>query len=131
MKKSLARSFRVFLLLAILVPLSACSENDLPKYVVLNELRILGLVAHDPEVDAGGGTTITPIISDVTESTALTFEVTGCIALSPVDSNCDGNPTATTIQTGTLNTGDMTAARHFTGAASSFTVNVPAAAVIY
>jgi hypothetical protein len=111
--------------------LTGCMPDNLPKYNELNSLRILALIASAPEVDASGSTTITPILSDITETTALTFEAAGCIPLTSADSSCAGNPTVTTLQTGTLNSGDMVAARSFTGAATAFNVTVPASAVIF
>lgn len=108
-----------------------CSPDNLPKYDELTGLRILALVATSPEVDAGGSTTITPIVSDITETTALSYEAVGCVAITSVDTSCTGNPTATALQNGTLNSGDMTAARSFTGSAASFTVTIPSAAVIF
>ncbi|MGZ5278856.1 MAG: hypothetical protein ACXWC9_02875 [Pseudobdellovibrionaceae bacterium] len=111
--------------------LNGCMADNLPKYNRLESLRILALVATAPEVDAGGTTTITPILSDIVETTSLTYEAIGCISLTSVDTSCSGNPTALAIQAGTLNSGDMTPARSFTGTATAFTVLIPAAGVIF
>ncbi len=119
----------LYLLLA--TALTACMDDTLPKYNQLESLRVLALIASAPEVDAGGSTTITPILSDTHETTSLSFEATGCISVTSAESSCTGNPTATSIQTGTLNSGDMTAAKGFTGAATAITVNIPASAVIF
>jgi len=111
--------------------LSGCMADSLPKYNRLESLRILALVATAPEVDAGGTTTIIPILSDITEATALTYEAVSCISITSVDTSCSGNSTALIIQAGTLNSGDMIPTRSFTGAAASFTVPIPAAGVIF
>lgn len=110
---------------------TACMSDKLPKYSELSGLRILALVAATPEVDAGGSTTITPLVSDINETTSLSYEATGCIPVTTADSSCSGNSTATSLASGTLSTGDMTTAKAFTGSAAAFTVNVPAAGVIY
>lgn len=122
---------KIFLTFLSLQLLTGCMADNLPKYNELTGLRVLALVASNPEVDAGGSTTITPILSDITETTSLTFESTGCIPLTSVDTSCTGNATATTLATGTLNAGDMTAARSFTGAATAVAVTVPAAGLIF
>jgi len=122
------------LIVFFLIPLLSCSKDQLPKYTELKELRVLALIANPPEVDAGASTTITPVISDITESSSLTYEALGCIdpgVSAGAEPTCSGNPTAVTLQTGTLNTGDMAANRSFTGSAVSFTVNLPAAGVIF
>lgn len=109
----------------------ACSSNDLPVYTELNSLRILALVASQPEVSAGGTTSITPLLSDITESSSLTYVAEACIPASSSDFTCTGNATKQSVSSGTLNTGDMTSARLFTGAASSFNVTVPSSGTIF
>lgn len=114
--------------------MSSCSKDNLPKYVELHELRVLGLIASSPEVDAGGSTTITPLISDVTETTSLSYEAVGCIepALGlGAEPTCDGNSTAVALQSGVLNSGNMVAAKGFTGTATSFSVTTPGAGVMF
>jgi len=123
--------FKIILMTGTALGLTGCQADNLPKYNRLESLRILALVASVPEVDAGGTTTITPIVSDITETTSLTYEAVGCISLTSVDTSCSGNPTALTIQAGTLNSGDMIPTRSFTGAAASFTVPIPATGVIF
>jgi hypothetical protein len=117
-----------------LVLLFGCSENKLPKYVELRELRVLGLIAEPPEVDAGGVSMITPVLSDITESTALTYEAVGC--LDPgvsvgAEATCAGAPSAVSLSSGSLTTGDMTKARGFTGLATPFSVTAPASSLIF
>jgi hypothetical protein len=121
---------KIFFLLTISALLS-CNRPDLPEYDELEGLRILGLIASSPEVDAGGTTTITPILSDINETTALTYEALACISITGVDTSCDNNPTTVNLQNGTLNSGDMTAARGFTGSADPIAVVVPSSAIIF
>ncbi len=114
--------------------LVSCSKDELPKYTELRELRILGLIANPPEVAAGGSTTITPVISDITETTSLSYEAVGC--LDPgvgigAEPTCENSASAVAIQSGTLNSGDMTAAKGFTGSAASFPVTVSATSIIF
>ncbi len=109
----------------------SCSNNDLPIYTELNGLRILSLVASQPELDAGGSTVITPILSDINETTSLNYVAEACIPVSSFDSTCDGNATKVSLGSGALNTGDMTSAKFFTGAATNVNVTVPASGVIY
>jgi hypothetical protein len=119
--------------LVILISLMsfACMDSNLPIYTELNSLRILALVSSNPEVDAGGSTTITPILSDITETSALNFVAEACIPLTSSDSSCEGNSTKVSVSSGTLNSGQMTAARSFTGAATAVNVTVPASGTIY
>ncbi len=124
----------VFLLSLFLGVFSGCGENKLPKYIELRDLRVLGLIAEPPEVDAGGVTTITPVLSDIGETTSLTYEAIGC--LDPgvsvgAEASCVGAPSAVSLSSGILNSGNMTQTRGFTGTATSFSVTVPASSVIF
>lgn len=122
----------MFIFLSFL--LTSCDEDKLPKYSELRDLRILALIASQPEINAGATTTITPIISDITETTNLTYEAVSC--LDPgvgigAEPTCDGSSSAIALQSGTLNSGNMTAAKSFTGAATAFSVTVPASNIIF
>lgn len=111
--------------------LTSCMEDNFKKYVELGELRILGLVASQPEVNPGASVTITPWISDINNSSALTYSWVACVdpgVSRGADPDCDGNSTATAVQSGsvtTLATGDT-----FTGAADSFSVTIPATILV-
>lgn len=130
MKKSTLLSF-----LTLTINLAACTDSKLPKYVELNDLRVLTLISDKPEVNPGETVTITPIISDVNETTGLTYESFGCIdpgiALG-ASATCLGNPTKLSLSQGAITTAtnpDM--AQNFTGAAPTFTAAIPVEAIIF
>lgn len=121
-----------------LILLSSCGEEKFKKYVLLEDTRILGLIAEDTANIPGDGTrysevlpgtpvTITPWVSDLTESTSLQFEWQACVDPGlnyGVEPSCAGNSTATALTTGTVTTLNTTST--FSGAADSFTVTPPA-----
>jgi hypothetical protein len=124
-----------FLLATSLLSLGSCVDSKLPKYIELSGLRILTLVASTPEVDAGSTVTITPVISDINETTSITYEAYGCIdpgvALG-AKPTCDGNQTKTLLSQGTITSASNSEmAQNFTGNAPSFTATIPANAVIF
>lgn len=111
-----------------------CSEGKLAKYSELRGLRVLGLVASPPEVAAGGTATITPILSDLTEGVDLSFVAKAC--LDPgisygSEPSCAGQSSEVSLASGTMNTGDMTPGRAFTGEGTSFAVTAPSSEVIF
>lgn len=117
------------------VGLLSCTDSKLPKYVELNSLRVLALIADKPEVNPGETVTITPLISDINETTSLTFEAIGCvdpgISLG-AEPSCKSNPTKTTLDQGTItstSTNDM--AQNFTGATTAFSAVIPMDAIIF
>lgn len=128
---------KYFLLISLFI-LCSCGEENFKKYVALEELRILGLVAEDNVNVPGDGTryaevlpgttvTITPWVSDVNETTGLQFEWQACVDAGlnyGVEPSCADNPTATAVTTGTVTT--LNTAATFSGAADSFTVTPPA-----
>ena len=50
----------------ILFIASGCTSNDLPIYSHLDSLRVIALIADQPEVAPGTTVTITPYMSDAT-----------------------------------------------------------------
>jgi hypothetical protein len=110
----------------ILLFLAGCSDTNLPKYSQLSGLRILALKAQPAEVNPGETVTITPVVSDVTEATQLSYSAFTCmdsgIALG-AEPTCNGNPTKVTLTSGSIST--LTAIKAFTGLADSITVTVP------
>lgn len=124
--KSTKITFKSVLLLSLSSTLFSCQKNNLPKYNELQNLRVLALVADKPEVDAGTQVTITPIVSDLLETTQLQFTAVACIdpglALG-ADPSCDKAVTKDIINLTTITT--LTTAKAFTGAANSFSFTVP------
>ncbi len=122
-------------LFVFLVFLSSCMDSKLPKYVELNSLRVLSLISDKPEVQPTNSVTITPIISDITETSTLSYQAVGCIdpgvALG-VEPTCTSNPTKLSLAQGTITSAsnsDM--AQNFTGTAPSFIVVIPTDTVIF
>ncbi len=119
---SLAGSLAVFL--------TGCSDDDLPKYVELKELRVLALQAGAAgglaEASPGDNMTITPYISDYYGGVqALTYEAVACVDPGiqvGAEPSCTGVP-------GAVNVGAGVAAAPVTsrtGSTTSFVVAIPA-----
>lgn len=129
------KTISVILIFFLCLFFVSCMDSKLPKYVELNELRVLSLIADKPEANPGETVTITPIISDINETSSLTFEAFGCIdpgvALG-AQPTCAGNPTSLSLATNTITAGsnaDM--AQNFTGAGPTFSAIVPMDAIIF
>jgi hypothetical protein len=118
-----------FLVLTLLF--SSCSDQTLPKYNVLDRIRILALVANKPEANPGELVQITPIVSDVTETSALSFEAYGCldhgVALG-AEPSCANSSSKISLSSGSINV--ITSARAFTGEANSFSLTLPSSSEI-
>lgn len=100
-----------------------CSK-DLPESSKLDGLRVLALIASEPEVNSGASVTVTPLVSDVTGGgRSLEYVVTACrdpgVSIGAVPS-CEGDPSAVS-SSGSFTFGSAS----LTGAAPSFTVSVP------
>lgn len=113
----------------------SCMDSKLPKYVELNELRVLSLMSDKPEVNPAESVTITPIISDINETTSLSYEAFGCIdpgVAQGAEPTCNANPTKIVLAQATItaaSNADM--AQNFTGAAPPFSATMPLDAVIF
>lgn len=110
----------------LFVILASCSDQNLPKYNVLDRLRIIALEANRPEESPGQSIQITPIVSDITESIALSFEAYGCIDQGislGAEPSCANNNSKTTLGSGTIST--LSAARAFTGEANAVSLTLP------
>jgi hypothetical protein len=111
--------------------LAACSSKNLPDYVKLGELRVLGLVADKPEVNTGTTVTLTPLLSDLNgKGRALTYSAEACndpglgYGAQP---SCDGAPSRLALATDVPVTG-LTAPNYTAAATSTLAVTVPASA---
>jgi len=110
---------------------SGCMDGDFKKYVELGELRILGIVASQPEVSPGDSVTLTPWISDINNAGTLNFSWVACVdpgVSRGAEPSCLGNPTATPPQTGTVST--LNAGNTFSDAADSLSVTIPATVLL-
>tara|TARA_B110001454_G_scaffold219194_1_gene251272 strand:+ start:25950 stop:26813 length:864 start_codon:yes stop_codon:yes gene_type:complete len=115
--------------------LTSCQDSKLPKYVELTDLRVLTLIADKPEVNPGESVSITPVISDVAETTSLTYEAYGCVdpgvALG-AEPTCAGNATKVALSQNTITSAtNSEMAQNFTGSAPSFTAVIPGEATIF
>lgn len=114
---------------------TGCTKSQLPKYVELDQLRVLTLIADKPEVGPGETVTITPVISDIKETASLTFEAYGCIdpgVSAGAKATCDNNPTQILLGQGTITSSTSSEmSQNFSGSAPSFTLNIPASSVIF
>ncbi|OYZ11926.1 MAG: hypothetical protein B7Y39_19215 [Bdellovibrio sp. 28-41-41] len=126
---------KLFLFSISAIYLGSCSDSKLPKYVELTDLRVLTLIADKPEANPGETVSITPIVSDVAETTSLSFQAFGCIdpgvALG-AEPTCTNNSTKVTLAGSTITSAtnsDM--AQNFTGTAPSFSASIPNDAVIF
>lgn len=122
---SLAAKFSMVLFLA------GCGGSSLPKYYELRNLRVIALVADQPEVSPGGTATITPVVSDAFGGgRALTYEAELCsdpgVGLGATPS-CAGNPTRVVLSSGTV-TG--LSAPNYTGPVGTVVANIPATALV-
>ena len=119
----------------LIVVLTACMDSKLPKYVELNSLRILSLMSDKPEVQPANTISITPIISDINETTSLSYEAFGCIdpgvALG-AEPTCANNSTKLSLAQGTITSAsNSNMAQNFTGTAPSFSVVIPNDTVMF
>lgn len=126
MKHVFINYFNLFLAMALL---STCSNDNLPKYIDLKELRVLALQAGSSggiaEFSPGDTVTITPYISDyLGGSRALTYEAFACfdpgiqVGVDPV---CAGVPGAVSLGSGSV----AAPSTGRTGSTSSFSVSIP------
>jgi hypothetical protein len=115
-----------FLILALALTTTTACSNDLPKPQLLDRLRVLALVADQPEVSPGGSVTIEPFISDVRGGgRAMSYTVEGCrdpgldygagVSCEHDSAKQSLGPTAVTLT-----------APRYTNAAPTFSITVPA-----
>ncbi len=113
--------------------LLSCDKNELPKFNELNSVRVIALTTPTPEVSPTDSVTITPVISDVNSTTALTDTAQACVDLGVaygVTPTCEGNPTKVIIHTNrTLTQPGL--GSNWTGNADSFNFTVPNAVVLF
>lgn len=112
----------------ILIPMlmAGCSNNSLPDYVKLGELRILTLKLDTPEASPGDTVKLTPVISDLNgKGRSLTYTVQTCpdpgVSFG-LEAKCSvPDTTLGPLAVGALTPNDAT----YTGLAPTFSVSVP------
>ncbi|MBC7692351.1 MAG: hypothetical protein H7222_11360 [Methylotenera sp.] len=118
---------------ALAVGSNHCGNDKLPKYSVLDRLRVVALIADHPEVAPGGSVTISPWVSDIKGAgRALTYAVEACLDPgigSGALPSCDGSATRVVLAQNASVTG--ISAPEYTGIAPTFTVVTPAAQIIF
>jgi len=120
-------------LLMILLLLLGCSDSSFKKYALLEDFRVLAIVADKPEISSSGETvSLTPIVSDIkNEGRSITVEIVAC--LDPgvsygADIDCSGELGEQSIAYNSGNTVDLATslgASVYTGEISSVNVTIP------
>lgn len=113
--------------------LFSCGKDDLPQFNQVNSLRMIAMTTPTPEVNPGDVVTITPVVSDVKEATALKDTVSVCVDLGVaygVTPTCEGNSTKVAVHV------DRTlaapgAGANWTGNADTFNFTVPSSLVMF
>jgi hypothetical protein len=117
----------------LIIMMTNCSRDDLPKYQGLGDLRILTIVVSNPEVNPGDTVTFTPVLSDLNgQGRLINFAVQACIdpgVANGADPTCL-NPDPVSIQTGTI-TIPAGASQTYTGPVAPFSLTMPDANTIF
>lgn len=108
--------------------LSSCGDDTFKKVEVLNEFRVLAIVANDSELAPGGSTNVFPLISDIKGGRTVQGEVISCIDPgvsrgAPV--SCDHDPSASPV-TYNVDTSTLTLGAQNTGQAPAHNITIPA-----
>ena len=136
---------RKILLPLLLLFATGCGAPTFPQESVLTTLRIVGLIASEPEANPGDTVTVTPILSDFDgNGRALVYTVSTCVDPGfsfGDDQTCDGlpsqqiiSPAGTTVAPlGGTNYANVAgyASPDYTGAAAAFSFAIPAAAAMF
>ena len=86
----------VYLCFLLPVIFWSCNDNKLPEFTKIDKLRIIALEVNNPEVNPGDTVTVTPWVSDINETAALTDTVTVCVdpgLAYGANPSCDASPT--------------------------------------
>lgn len=124
---------RLCLLSACFTLLSSCSSSNFSDYNALGGLRILTIVADQPEVNPGTTVNFTPVLSDLNGGgRTLNYSVFGCIdpGISVGVTPTCSTPDPTSIQSGTVSIA-AGASQTYTGAVGAFSLTMPGAATIF
>ena len=117
----------------LIIMMTNCGRDDLPKYQALGDLRILTIVVDKPEVNPGDTVTFTPVLSDLNgQGRLINFAVQACVdpgVANGADPTCL-NPDPVSIQTGTI-TIPAGASQTYTGPVAPFSLTMPDANTIF
>jgi hypothetical protein len=120
-------------LLLISLFLSSCGDKDQKKYFALKGLRILGIIADQPEINSAQTVNLTPYLS-YTDGGDTTLSISYKACVDPgidygAKVSCDSYAPAYVL-TGstTFTTNTIGSANFYTGPMTSIAINVPAAA---
>lgn len=111
--------------------LFGCNDDKLPEFTQIDKIRIIALEVNTPEVNPGATVTVTPWVSDINETVALTDSVSVCVdpGLSyGATPTCAGSATKIDIRVNQTLT--ITGANS-TGSANTFNVTIPSDLVIF
>jgi hypothetical protein len=112
---------------------SGCTNNNLPDYTTLGGLRVLTLVADQPEANPGATVNLTPVLSDLGGGgRALTFSVQACIdpGVGVGATAACASPDASNTQTGAV-TPPAGSSQTYTGPVASFAITLPATDAVF
>lgn len=121
---------RILFALLIFPLLTACTDDDLPKYIELRGLRILALSSDTvaasgaAEYSPGDSVRITPWVSDFDATRTINYSWQACVdpgITVGVDPSCDGVSGATAVTTAAL----TIPATERTGSGNTFDVTIP------
>lgn len=121
---------KITALLFLLVYMAACTDG-LKDYSQLEGLRVLGVVADQPEINGPGAVSLIPFVSFPEASDSTTLRITYEACLDPgtaqgAEPNCADSSFLIEPPTSyTVSLSDLGAASRYTGAVSPFTVNIP------
>lgn len=124
MRTKLTFGFLTFLLLGLV----GCGDDSFSEYVYLDSLRVISLVASQPEASPGSVVSITPWVSDVQGGgRPLVYSAKGCMdpgIASGATITCDGKEEGLNVS-GTFSV----ASPEFTGVGPVLSVTIPSNAL--
>jgi hypothetical protein len=121
--------------LSLLVLLLSCSGGDMKKYSKLEGLRVLGIIADNPEINAAATVSLTPYLS-YPDGGDTTLEISYEACFDPgigygAKVSCDSYSSSQVIRDPgnlTYNTASIGAANFYTGPMTAIALPIPAAA---
>ncbi len=110
---------------------AGCNNDQLPEFTKIDKLRIIALEVNNPEVNPGDTVTVTPWVSDINETAALTDTVSVCVdpgLAYGANPSCDASPTKVDIR---INQALTITGANSTGSANTFNVTIPVDLIIF